>query len=139
MRFLTMIKADTSYEAGLAPDPRLIQAIGKHTEEMMKAGVVLSAAGLLPSAHGARVRAAGGKLRVTDGPFTEAKELTGGFAIIEASSKEEAIARAAEFMQLHVDVLGAGYEGECEIRQLADFGADDPSAGCAHPGQLARA
>ena len=138
MRFLTMIKADKDYEAGLPPDPRLMEAIGKHTEEMMKAGVVLSTAGLLPSSHGARIRARGGKLSVTDGPFAETKELIGGFAIIQANSKAEAVALASEFLRLHQEVLGPEYEGECEVRQLAEFGADDPAAPCGHPEQLAR-
>ena len=91
MRFLAMIKADKDFEAGLPPDPRLMEAIGRHTEAMMKAGVVVSTAGLLPSARGAKVLARGGKVSVTDGPFTEAKELIGGFAILEAQSKEEAL------------------------------------------------
>jgi hypothetical protein len=139
MRFLAMIKADKNFEAGLPPDPRLMEAIGRHTEEMVKAGVVVSTAGLYPSARGAKVHARGGKVSVTDGPFTEAKELIGGFAILEAKSKEEAIARATQFMQLHVDVLGPAYEGECEVRELAGFSETDPVAGCAHPEQLARA
>jgi hypothetical protein len=139
MRFLAMIKADKDYEAGVSPDPQLLAAIGKHTEEMMKAGVVVSTAGLLPSAYGAKVRAANGKVTVTDGPFTETKEVIGGFAIIEAKSRQEAITRAAEFMQLHVDVLGSAYEGECEVRELAGFGDGDPAAPCTHPEQLARA
>lgn len=138
MRFLAMIKADKDYEAGLPPDPRLMEAIGKHTEAMIGAGVVVSTAGLLPSAHGAKIRAAAGKVTVTDGPFTETKELIGGFAIIEATSREEAIARAAEFMQLHVEVLGSAYEGECEVRQLAGFSDGHPAVPCAHPEQLAR-
>jgi hypothetical protein len=139
MRFLAMIKADKDFEAGLPPDPRLMEAIGRHTGEMMQAGVVVSTAGLLPSAYGAKVRARSGKVSVTDGPFTEVKELIGGFAIIEAGSKAEAIARATEFMQLHVDVLGPAYEGECEVREIAGFSAADSAAPCTHPEQLARA
>lgn len=139
MRFLAMIKGDKNFEAGLPPDPRLMEAIGRHTEAMMKAGVVVSTAGLFPSARGAKVRAGAGKVSVTDGPFTEAKELIGGFAILEVKFKEEAIARAVEFMQIHVDVLGSAYEGECEVRELAGVSDSDPSAACAHAEQLARA
>jgi hypothetical protein len=76
--------------------------------------------GLLPSSKGARVRVRKGKITVVDGPFAEAKELIGGYAVFELASKEEAIQSAREFMQLHVDVLGPSYEGECEVRQLAD-------------------
>jgi len=120
MRFMMIVKGDKNYESGIPPSPELMAVIGKHTEEMMKAGVVLQNGGLLPSSQGAKVRAADGKVSVTDGPFTEAKELIGGFAIVEAKSKAEAIERATEFMQLHVKVLGTAYEGECEIRQMFD-------------------
>jgi hypothetical protein len=120
MRFMTLVKADENYEAGVPPSEELIAAIGKLGEEMTKAGVMLESGGPLPSSQGARVRAAGGKLSVTDGPFAEAKELVGGFAILQAKSKAEAIALAKRFMQVHVDVLGPSYEGECEVRQLFD-------------------
>jgi hypothetical protein len=74
----------------------------------------------MPSSTGARVRAAGGRLIVTDGPFVESKELIGGFATIEAGSKEEAIEMGKAFMKIHLDVLGPAYEGELEIRQMFD-------------------
>jgi hypothetical protein len=76
--------------------------------------------GLLPSSKGARVRVGGGKLTVTDGPFGEAKELIGGYAIFRVKSREEAIELGKGFMKLHADVLGPSYEGELEIRQMAD-------------------
>jgi len=120
MRFMTMIKADQNYEAGAPPDPRLMKAIGKLTEEMMKAGVVLATEGLHPSSKGARIRASGGKLTVTDGPFSEAKELVGGFAILQVKSKGEAIEMGKRFMQLHQNALGPTWEGQLEIRQLFD-------------------
>jgi len=123
MRFLMMIKGDKNYEAGRPPDPRLMDAIGRISAEMAKAGILLGNEGLLPSAKGARVRVSGGKLTVIDGPFAEAKELVGGYAILKAGSKEEAIELGTRFMQLHADILGPDYDGECEIRQLADFGA----------------
>jgi hypothetical protein len=111
MRFMMIVKADPSYEAGRPPDPALIAAIGKFSEAKTKAGVLLQTGGLLPSSRGARVWVSGGRMTVTDGPFAETKELIGGFAILEASSKEEAIRLGKEFMQLHVDVLGQSYEG----------------------------
>jgi len=131
MKYLMMVKtypnteAGRRYESGAPPDPELIAAIGKHAEEATKAGVLLSTAGLLPSAHGAQVRATKGRVIVTDGPFIESKELIGGFAMIEAGSKEEAIEMGKAFMKIHVDVLGPTYEGELEIRQMSHPGTCD--------------
>jgi hypothetical protein len=124
MRFMMMVKADKNYEAGTPPDPKLMAAMDEYTEKMIKAGVVLQTGGLLPSAQGARIRATGGRLVVTDGPFTETKELIGGYAIVRAASKDEAIKVGSEFMKLHTQVLGGAWEGELEIRQLADFGPE---------------
>jgi len=73
------------------------------------------------------VRASGGKMTVTDGPFAETKELIGGFAILEAASKEEAIELGKKFMQLHVDVLGQTYEGTLEVRPMFDPASPDCS------------
>ena len=120
MRFMVMVKADKDYEAGLPPKPELLAAIGKLSHDMVKAGVLLETGGLLPSSRGARVRASGGKLSVTDGPFTETKELVGGYAIVQAQSRDEAVELGKQFMEVHVTVLGSSYDGECEIRQLFD-------------------
>lgn len=120
MRFMMMIKADKDYEAGIPPSKELMAAIGKLTEEMMRAGVVVETGGLLPSSKGARIQIARGKLTVTDGPFGETKELIGGYAILQAGSKEEAIELGKRFMKVHSDILGLSYEGELEIRQLFD-------------------
>lgn len=122
MRFIMMIKANKDYEAGVPPDPKLLAAIGQYTQEMIKAGVVLATEGLLPSSKGARVRLSDGKLTVIDGPFTETKELVGGFAIVKASSKKEAVELGSKFMMLHKEALGGKWEGECEIRQLSEYG-----------------
>jgi hypothetical protein len=120
MRFMMMMKADKNYEAGIPPSPELMAAIGKLTDDMVKAGVLVQTGGLLPSSRGARIRVARGGLTVTDGPFPETKEVIGGFAIVEAASRDEAIKLARRFMELHVSVGGPSYEGECEIRQLFD-------------------
>ena len=85
--------------------------MGRLIEEGMKAGWLVSTEGCLPSALGARVRRSSGKVSVTDGPFTESKEVVGGFAILKANSKEEAIRLAKDFLS----VVG---EGECELRQI---------------------
>lgn len=118
MRYMMMVKGNEQYEAGMPPSPELMQVIAEHTAKMMQAGIVLQNGGLAPSSQGAKVQAAGGKLKVVDGPFAEAKELIGGFAILQADSLAEAIRLGKEFMQLHVDVLGADWEGELEIRPM---------------------
>jgi len=108
MRFLSMYK---SAERGVPPSQEEMARMGKLVEEGFKAGWLLATEGCLPSALGARVRNSSGKLTVTDGPFTEAKEVVGGFAILQANSKQEAIQLAKDFLQ----VVG---EGECELRQI---------------------
>jgi hypothetical protein len=126
MRFMLIAKATKESEAGLPPDPKLIAAIGKLSEDMAKAGVLVDVGGLLPSAAGARVKVSGGKVTVTDGPFAEARELIGGYAIVQTKSKAEAIELSKRFWKIHADVMGPSYEGEGEIRQLfdpADFAA----------------
>ncbi len=120
MRFMMLVKADANYEAGIPPSPALMAAIGTLSAEMANTGVLVEQGGLLPSAAGARIQAAGGRLTVTDGPFTEAKELIGGYAILHASSKAEAIELGRRFLQAHIDALGSSYEGQLEVRQLFD-------------------
>jgi len=100
----------------------------------MRTGVMVDMGGLLPTAMGARVHLAGGKLTVTDGPFSEAKEVIGGYAILRADSRQEAIELGKRFMALHAGVLGSSYEGELEIRQMAEFGPE-PTRGC-QPGEM---
>ncbi len=118
MQFMMIVKADKNYESGKAPDPKLLEAIGKLSAEMAEAGILVSTGGLLPSSAGARINVSGKKLLVTDGPFAETKELVGGFAILEARSREHAIELGKQFMQVHADVIGPSYEGELEVRQM---------------------
>jgi hypothetical protein len=120
MRYMMMVKGNKDYEAGIPPKKELLEAIAKHGAELAKAGILLDTGGLMPSAKGARILASGGNLNVIDGPFAEAKELIGGFGILKADSKEEAIRLGKIFMQIHVDALGPGYDGELEIRQMHD-------------------
>ena len=122
MRFMSIVKATKESEAGAPPPPALMEAIGKIAMEEMQDGSLIEMGGLLPTALGARVRATGGKVVVTDGPFAELKEIIGGYAIFELPSKEAAVERARKFMQVHLDVLGPDYEGECEVRQLYQAG-----------------
>jgi hypothetical protein len=119
MRFMMIVKH--AEESG-PPPQQLIDAIAKLAEEEAKAGTMLGSGGLGPTALGARVRLSGGKLTVTDGPFTEAKEIIGGYAQFELKSKQEAIEGALQFMELHKKHW-PGWEGETEIRQM--FGPKD--------------
>jgi hypothetical protein len=112
MKFLSIYK---TAERSAPPSQEEMSKMGKLIEEGMKAGWLLGTEGCLPSALGARVRLSGGKLTVTDGPFTEAKELVGGFAILRTNSKEEAIELAKQFLPVAGD-------GECELRQLYEAG-----------------
>ncbi len=118
MRYLILLKAAQS---STPPPPDLMEAIMKLGEEATKAGVLLDTAGLAPSAAGAQVRLAGGELTVTDGPFTEAKEMI-SYALYEVRSKEEAVEWAARFMRLHRD-LWPGWEGDAEVLKV--FGPED--------------
>ena len=115
MRFMMMIKSPE----GVPPSPELYAAVGKLSQEMAAAGTLVDTGGLAPSSKGARIRLSDGRLTVTDGPFAEAKEVIGGFAIINAASKDEAIALGRQFVQLHADVLGPCCEMECEVREMA--------------------
>jgi hypothetical protein len=119
MRFMLIAKATKDSEAGL-PRTQDSSQRSKLSEDMAKAGVLVDAGGLYPSATGARIRLSGGKVTVTDGPFAEARELIGGYAIVETKSKTEAIELSERFWKLHADVMGPNYEGEGEIRQLHD-------------------
>lgn len=123
MRFMMLVKATRDSEAGLPPDPRLMEAVGKLSEEAAQNGTMVAAGGLVPSKGGTRIRIGGGKTNVIDGPFSEAKELVGGFAIFELPSKEAAVESGRRFMRLHADILGPAYEAELEIRQI--FGPEE--------------
>ena len=120
MKFMMIAYATKDSESGNPPDPRLMAAIGKLSEDMAKAGVLVSTGGLAPSSMGSRVRLSGGKITVTDGPFTESKEIIGGYAIVNTKSKGEALELSRRFWQVHADVLGPSYVGEGEVRQLFD-------------------
>ena len=120
MRFISMVKSN---EAKMGMPPKsLMDAMDQLIQEMAKAGcTMVEGVGLLPTAAGMRVRLADGKLTVTDGPFTEAKEVVGGFAIFEAPSKAEMLKWTQRFMALHKTHM-PGWDGECEVRQIAGPG-----------------
>lgn len=122
MRFMGVLKADKDSEAGVPPSPEFLEKMGKFMEEVMKAGVVKSTEGLHPSSKASRIKVANGKVQVTDGPFTETKELIASYALFEVKSKAEAIEWTTRFLQ----VLGGG---ECMIYQIfdpEDFGGCHP-------------
>jgi hypothetical protein len=100
------------------PPPEMMDAMHKLADREIKAGRMLDNGGLMPVQTGAQVRIADGKLSVIDGPFVEAKEVVGGYAIFELRDKQEALAMAKEFMQLHLDHM-PGWEGTCELRAFA--------------------
>ena len=115
MRFMVLVKATEDSEAGVMPSEEQLTAMGAYNEQLVKAGVMLYGEGLHPTAKGARVRYTGGKPSVVDGPFTEAKELIGGFWLWDVGTREEALEwlRRAPF----------GTGDEVELRQV--FEADD--------------
>jgi hypothetical protein len=119
MRFMVIVKASEESEAGGLPDEKILSEMGKYNEELVKAGVMLAAEGLHPSSKGTRVKFSGGKRTVTDGPFSETKELIAGFWLWQVKSKEEAI----EWLKR------APFDGgmEIELRQvfeMEEFGAN---------------
>jgi hypothetical protein len=120
MRYMLIAMANKESEDGCAPKPELMGAIGKLMEDMAKSGTLLEVGGLAPTSKGARLRLSDGKVTVTDGPFTEAKEVIGGYAIVQVESKAEAIELSKQFLQVHADVLGPSYEMESEVRQFFD-------------------
>ena len=120
MRFLSMIRINESN--GQVPSEQLMADMGTLMDELTRTGQLVSTAGLRPTSDGVRVKLhRGGKLTVVDGPFTETKEVIGGYAILEAPSKAEAIELTRRFLKVH----GTDWDVECEVRQLAG-----PEFGC---------
>jgi hypothetical protein len=129
MRIIGLLKADKHSEAGAPPSRELMENMGKFVEEVTKAGVLLATDGLHPSSKGARVKLSGGKVTVTDGPFTETKELVASYALFEVKTMAEAIEWTTRFL----NVLG---EGECELRPI--FEASDFAPEIFSPEEAAR-
>lgn len=117
MRFLSMVRIE---ENGQVPSERLINEMGKLIEELSGSGKLVSTAGLRPTAEGTRLRWRRGQLSAVDGPFAETKEVVGGYAILEAGSRAEALELTRRFLEVH----GDEWDVECELRQLAgpEFG-----------------
>ena len=119
MRFMMMVK---SAESVAAPPQELMEAIARLSTQETKEGKLVASGGLAPTAMSSRVRLSAGKLAVLDGPFTETKEVVGGYAVMEFTSREAAVQSAVEFMELHKKHW-PGWEGETEVRQI--LGPDD--------------
>jgi hypothetical protein len=116
MKYLMLIKHAESYRNQAIPRA-LNDAMGEFVTENMKSGVLKDTAGLKPTAEGFRIRSSKKRLTVTDGPFTETKEIVGGYALVEVSTKEEAMKLAREFMEMH-RLHWPAFECECEVREL---------------------
>ena len=119
MRFMSMIRIQE--DTGQAPSEQLMNDMGKLIEEMTRTGHLVTTAGLRPTSEGVRVRLRRGKLSMVDGPFTETKEVIGGYALLEAKSKAEAVELTKRFLAIH----GDEWDIECELRQLdgPEFGS----------------
>jgi hypothetical protein len=126
MQFMLITHSNKASEAGTPPTPELIAAISKLAEDGYKSGKIVATGGLLPSALGVRMKLSGGKVSATDGPFTESKELIGGFAIANVASKEEALEMCRNFIDLHAQIMGPSYEMSCEVRQMFEPGGPCP-------------
>jgi len=124
MRFITLIKSKENVKIG-SPPPELMQAIGALGVEAAQAGVLADTAGLMSTSMGSRVRLEGGQISTSDGPFGSAQEVVGAYAIFNLASKQEAVAWATRFMEVHKKHW-KGWEGETEVRQvmqMSDSGA----------------
>lgn len=116
MKYLTFLRSSESYRQ--SPPPRaLMDAMAEFVKQQRNDGTLVDTGGLLPSTDGVRVRLANGKITVSDGPFTESKEIIGGWAIVDVPSKADAIRVATEFMELHRKYW-PGFEGESEVRPM---------------------
>ena len=118
MRFLTFIRSSESYREA-APPAALMEAMGRFIQRSLEDGTLVDTGGLLPSKNGVRLRLTNGQLTVTDGTFSESKEVIGGWAILKADTRDEAIRVATEFMELHRKYWPE-FEGESEVRPMVE-------------------
>lgn len=123
MRFMFVVKASKDSEAGVMPPAEMISAMADYHEELAKAGVLLDGSGLQPSSKGWRITWSGGKKTITDGPFTETKELIAGYTIIQVQTREEAMEWANRFPNPQIE------NGQIEVRQMFDLEDFEPSEG----------
>ena len=126
MRYLMMVKGDENFRASGPPPKALYDAIDELGIEAARAGKMVSMGGLQHTSKGAIVRSDRGELTIKDGPFSEAKEVIGGFSIMDLPSKEAAVEEATKLMELHRK-LWPGWSGECEIRLMYEDGEHPPT------------
>lgn len=119
MKYMMFIKHSESVRSQPIPQG-LMEAMGEFVQKGFSSGVLKETAGLKPTSEGTRFRLSGGKLHVTDGPFTESKEVVGGFAIVEVKSRQEALDIATQFMELH-RIHWPAFEGESEVRPFEEY------------------
>ena len=119
MKYLMLIKHAESYRNQPIPQG-LLDAMGPFVTAKMKSGQITDTAGLKPTSDGFRIHTGGGKLKVIDGPFTESKEIVGGYALADVKSREEALELARQFMELH-RIHWPDFEADCEVRPLEDM------------------
>ncbi|AGP56093.1 MULTISPECIES: YciI family protein [Streptomyces] len=115
-RYLSMIRVDEQNAPAEGPSPELMERMGELIEEMTKAGVMLDTAGLTPTSDGTRVTWSGGKISCTDGPFTESKEVIGGYALLQAKDKAEALEWTKRFLRVHEEF----WTITCEVREVVE-------------------
>ena len=127
MRYMMFIKHTEDYRMETVPQS-LFDAMGEFVGEAMKNGSLIDTAGLQPTSKGKKVRLAGGKISVIDGPFTETKEIVGGYALVEAGTYDEAMSLATRFMDLH-RIHWPAFQGECEVRPLENMEGNERSFG----------
>jgi hypothetical protein len=132
MKFMMIVKATKNSEAGVMPSEKLIAAMTKYNEELMKAGALIDLSGLQPTSQGARIQYSGDKRIVVDGPFAETKEIIAGYWLIRVNSKEEAI----EWAKRAPNPYGEGSEGYIEIRRLFELDDFPPSKAIADARKL---
>ena len=120
MKFLALVKSSEKYRTE-GPPPALMEAMGRYVQESFASGKVVDTGGLKPSSAATRFRIEKGKLTVTDGPFTEAKEVVGGWAILKVSSRAEALENCRTFMELHSHHW-PGWEGTSEVFEMEEYG-----------------
>ena len=115
MRYMVFVKMREDVGS---PPPELMQTMGAALEEAFENGAMIDAGGLSPTAESTEIRLAGGEITTTDGPYAEAKEVAGGYSIIEVRSEEEAVANARRVLEIHRD-FWPGWEGSVEVRRIA--------------------
>ena len=119
MKYLSFIRSSESYR-NQTPPPALMEAMGEFVQRSFRDGTVVDTGGLMPSKDGFRVRSENGQLTITDGPFSESKEIIGGWAVLQTDTREQGVAIAKEFMELHRKHWPQ-FVGESEVRPIEEF------------------